>query len=93
MPIYEYACGSCGARFEVLVRSGRDGRPACPDCGAGRCRKAFSTFATGGGIEEVVRRRGVVGVELHRLLEVELPRLPVGPSGAERAKATADKRR
>ena len=30
MPIYEYACRSCGRQFELLVRQGTV--RACPDC-------------------------------------------------------------
>ena len=30
MPIYEYACRSCGQKFEKLVRG--DDTPACPSC-------------------------------------------------------------
>lgn len=30
MPIYEYACDSCGHEFELLVRGERT--PRCPDC-------------------------------------------------------------
>ena len=33
MPIYEYHCGVCDRRVEVLVRSNA-AQPACPDCGA-----------------------------------------------------------
>ena len=32
MPIYEYRCGTCGDRVEVLVRS-LAATPRCPDCG------------------------------------------------------------
>jgi len=32
MPIYEYRCGHCGARVEVLVWSG--GGRTCPHCGS-----------------------------------------------------------
>jgi putative FmdB family regulatory protein len=31
MPIYEYACDSCGHRFERLVRIGAE-PPPCPEC-------------------------------------------------------------
>ncbi len=48
MPIFEYDCESCGKRFDVFVRSRKQAKPACPDCGAKDCRKAFSTFAMGG---------------------------------------------
>ena len=31
MPIYEYACKSCGHEFEELIR--RTEQPVCPACG------------------------------------------------------------
>ena len=43
MPLYEYACKSCGQRFELLVRS--DTVIACPDCGSDDLKKLLSTFA------------------------------------------------
>lgn len=43
MPIYEYACSSCGREFEKLVRS--DTVLACPDCGGDDLKKLLSTFA------------------------------------------------
>jgi len=54
MPIYEYLCKDCGAKFEKLVQ-----RPAategvtCPSCGQSRVSQQLSTFAahskSGGG--------------------------------------------
>jgi len=41
MPIYEYLCGDCGERVEVLVRSGSDA-PCCPECGNPLSEKLFS---------------------------------------------------
>jgi putative FmdB family regulatory protein len=45
MPIYEYACRSCGAAFEVLVRGQET--PHCPACQGADLEKALSTFAVG----------------------------------------------
>ena len=42
MPIYEYRCGKCGGRVEVLVRSSTTA-PVCPDCGGAVMDKLFST--------------------------------------------------
>jgi len=57
MPIYEYRCGNCGERVEVLVRpsTGRrgepvepsghrsgSGAPSCPECGSPLSEKLFS---------------------------------------------------
>lgn len=41
MPIYEYNCGTCGGRVEVLVRSTAT-TPACPGCGSPLKDKLFS---------------------------------------------------
>jgi putative FmdB family regulatory protein len=40
MPIFEYACRSCGERFEVLVRTGS--KPACPKCAGVDLEKLLS---------------------------------------------------
>ena len=51
MPIYEYLCGNCGERVEVLIRSpggGQEtlpntgGAPSCPQCGRPLLEKLFS---------------------------------------------------
>lgn len=46
MPVYEYRCRACGARFDVLVRS-QDQKVACPKCGAEDLEKLFSVFGIG----------------------------------------------
>jgi putative FmdB family regulatory protein len=43
MPIYEYACRACGAKFETLVRSGDT--PACPSCASHDLDKLLSGVA------------------------------------------------
>ena len=49
MPIYEYKCDKCGARFELLRRmSDADRDLVCPECRADAVRRMLSTFATGG---------------------------------------------
>ncbi len=45
MPMYEYSCGTCGARFEKLVRS--DENVTCESCGGEHVRKLLSLFALG----------------------------------------------
>jgi putative FmdB family regulatory protein len=52
MPIYEYACKSCEARFEKLHRSisgeeAASSGPACPKCGSKETQRALSVFAVG----------------------------------------------
>jgi putative FmdB family regulatory protein len=44
MPLYEYACEECEARFEELVRG--EEAIVCPECGSAHLRRLFSTFAT-----------------------------------------------
>lgn len=49
MPIYEYRCNVCGAKFEKFVRSPSSKVEAvCPACGSQEVTKAFSTFGMGG---------------------------------------------
>lgn len=46
MPIYEFACQSCGHRFEELVGShvGMDAADvACPECGSEKAERLLST--------------------------------------------------
>ncbi len=42
MPIYEFACESCGSRFEKLMRMSDDGLPECPECASAEVRKLIS---------------------------------------------------
>ena len=44
MPLYEYRCGACGARFEDLVAAGSPA-PPCPECGAARSERLLSAQA------------------------------------------------
>jgi putative FmdB family regulatory protein len=44
MPIFEYACQSCGHAFELLVRG--DTHLACPSCQSEQLDKQLSVFAT-----------------------------------------------
>lgn len=49
MPIHDYVCMSCEARFEELVGMA-DPDPACPDCGNRKVARQFSaSFAAHGG--------------------------------------------
>jgi putative FmdB family regulatory protein len=44
MPIFEYACKSCGNEFETLVRA--SSVPDCPKCSSTELEKKLSVFAT-----------------------------------------------
>ena len=39
MPIYEFACTSCGHQFEALVRKNT---PTCPSCGKAELERMLS---------------------------------------------------
>ena len=41
MPIYEFSCASCGARFDALVPSGTDS-VACSECAAATTQRVMS---------------------------------------------------
>ena len=45
MPIYEYTCNDCQARYEQIVRGNGDG-VACPKCGSARKTLQFSVFSS-----------------------------------------------
>lgn len=47
MPIYEFECGDCGARFEELVAAGVEAL-ACPECGCSRSRRLISPVSPPG---------------------------------------------
>jgi putative FmdB family regulatory protein len=50
MPLYGYACNTCGHDFETLVRSSET--PACPCCGGADLERQLSLVAApakGGG--------------------------------------------
>jgi putative FmdB family regulatory protein len=53
VPIYEYRCAGCDARFEELVRNS-DAEVACPSCGGVAVERLISTFARVGGSKEPV---------------------------------------
>ena len=44
MPIYEFACQSCGHEFETLTRASQ--APECPSCHSHTLEKKLSVFAT-----------------------------------------------
>jgi putative FmdB family regulatory protein len=46
MPIYEFECEECGARFEELVAAG--GTSACSACGSERTRRLYSEVSPPG---------------------------------------------
>ncbi len=47
MPIYEYRCADCQARFEELVRTMTPtDRNVCPQCGGRDARRLISVFNT-----------------------------------------------
>ena len=66
MPIYDYVCGSCGHRFEVLRGINEAGPHQCPECG-GPVARAFvppTIHFKGTGWAKADRR--AAGVPAHR---------------------------
>jgi putative FmdB family regulatory protein len=50
MPIFEYACDDCGAKFEQLVRRSAEADAVrCPGCGQDHLTTQYSTFAARAG--------------------------------------------
>ncbi|MFN7981635.1 MAG: zinc ribbon domain-containing protein [Vicinamibacterales bacterium] len=47
MPLFEYACRSCGTTFEFLTRADRT--PECPSCNGKELEKQQSVFAVSAG--------------------------------------------
>jgi putative FmdB family regulatory protein len=47
MPIYEFECEECGARFEELVAANAT-PPACAECGSARTRRLISNVSPPG---------------------------------------------
>ncbi len=46
MPVYEYKCAACAARFEELILSDQAARQvACPHCGHRKVERLPSVFA------------------------------------------------
>lgn len=59
MPMYEYACETCGRPFEELrALSEDDADVTCPECGSGDVTRQLSTFASG---TEAARGSGSCG--------------------------------
>ena len=44
MPLFEYRCADCGAKFDELVSSA-DEAVACPKCRSSKIEKLLSVFA------------------------------------------------
>ena len=50
MPLYEYSCPACQARFEVIQHLGTSAaETVCPACGAQHVERQLSTFAVANG--------------------------------------------
>jgi putative FmdB family regulatory protein len=60
VPIYEYACMECESHFEELVRNA-DQAVSCPECGAAKVLKQFSTFAVHGASSKQPSFSGAAG--------------------------------
>jgi len=62
MPLYEYECKSCGARFEQLMFN-REAKVTCKACGGKKVVQLLSTFAiaSSGAKSVPVREAGPCG--------------------------------
>ena len=45
MPIYEFECAKCGARFEEIVKAGQTA--PCPQCKSSTVQRRYSEIAKG----------------------------------------------
>ncbi|MBI5506436.1 MAG: zinc ribbon domain-containing protein [Deltaproteobacteria bacterium] len=62
MPIHEYQCRACGARFEELTLSSADeAAVACRECQSRRVTRLFSAFAVGSSEPQPVAQSGSCG--------------------------------
>lgn len=62
MPLYEYDCAECKARFELLVATTQDAdRARCPKCGSRKTERILSTFAAHSGKPSAALPRGGCG--------------------------------
>lgn len=48
LPLYEFACESCGHRFEALLPFSRKAEARCPECGSDTVKELLSGFASPG---------------------------------------------
>ena len=46
MPIYEYQCDSCEARFEEYLSTWTKPSPPCPECGSTEVQRVMSRINT-----------------------------------------------
>ncbi len=60
MPLFEYECRDCKARFEQLVY-GSNTRVACKKCGSTRLSQLLSTFAVAGASDKASAESGPCG--------------------------------
>ncbi len=49
MPIFEYECRDCGAKFEKIVNTSNGNTIVCKNCQSRRVSKLLSVFAVAGG--------------------------------------------
>lgn len=66
MPLYEYQCEACGARFELIRKFSDPPLETCPTCGAGPVRKlvsspAFQFKGSGWYVTDYARKSGGEG--------------------------------
>lgn len=63
MPMYQFACESCGQPFEKKLPMSESGSTqSCPSCGSTDTRKRLSAVALGGGSSAPARTETVAPV-------------------------------
>ncbi len=45
MPIFEFRCQKCGTKFEAILQSSSQNRPACRNCSSQDVQQLLSVFA------------------------------------------------
>ncbi len=60
MPLFEYECKDCKARFEQLVFNSTT-RVVCRECGSAKLVQLLSTFAVAGGSDRTAPESGPCG--------------------------------
>lgn len=56
MPMYDFACRTCGQPFEKKLKMSQSSEPQiCPVCGSSDTRRRMSSVAVGGGSRNAVR--------------------------------------
>ncbi len=87
MPIYEFECEQCGARFEELVEAGTESVP-CGECGGAMARR-YSAQASSFKLVKPPGRRAPAGGAQRRPANADQGRLQAAPQAGSRGSLEA----